>query len=683
MDLKSAPAATPGLHRRFVIVSAVVAGIFVILLLRLWHLQIVNDERYRALSERNRTRFIHIDAPRGTMYDRNGLMMVDSRPAFNVSVLRQEVTDRHALFTRLSQLLGIDPRQLEARWQSGQSLPGYQPLPLLEDIDRATMEIVQEHGIELPGVIVEGKPLRAYPYGPVAAHLLGYLGEITQEDLRRPEFSGYRSGSLVGKVGLERLFEEQLRGEDGYRLIEVNVRGREQRQVTTRKPVPGRRLILALDAKVQAAAEKAFGEEAGAAVALDVRNGDVLALVSLPAFDPAQFASSISADEWRALVEDPRHPMQNKVLRGQYPPGSTFKIAVAMAALEAGVATPETTVNCSGGITLGAHEFRCWNKSGHGSVDLRRALKESCDVWFYRVGMQVGIDRIAAMSHRLGLGQPLGFPFGAERGGLIPDREWKKERFGTGWYDGETVICAIGQGYVLTTPLQLASMAAAIANGGSVWQPQVVKRIESLQGEILWAPVPQKVVASQWSATNLRAVRSGLEAVVNEPGGTAFRNRLAEVAYAGKTGTAQVVGRRGDKAADTSKYEHRDHALFVAYAPAAAPEIAVAVVVEHGGHGGSAAAPIAKAMIEAYFGIEREKPPIVTVTEGTGTQGADMGAAVPAETDAIFPPEEETEAAPLPAILQVPVVPPTTEDEPVDPGTEPWIRPVGAGSAEP
>ena len=675
MSLTPAPDAPFRLRRRFIVVSAVAAGIFGILLLRLWHLQIVNDDRYRELSDRNRTRFIHIDAPRGTMYDRNGIMLVDSRPAFTVSVLRQEVVDRHALFTRLAQLLRIDPRHLEARWRAGQSLPGYQPLPLLEDIDRATMEIVQEHGIELPGVIVEGKPLRAYPYGPVAAHLLGYLGEITQEDLRRAEYAGYRSGSLVGKVGLERLFEDELRGDDGYRLIEVNVRGREQRQVTTRNPVPGQRLLLTLDAKVQAAAEKAFGEEAGAAVALDVRNGDVLALVSLPAFDPAQFASGISADEWRALAEDPRHPMQNKALRGQYPPGSTFKVAVALAALEAGVATPETTVNCSGGIALGSHEFRCWNKGGHGVVDLHRALKESCDVWFYRVGMQLGIDRIAAMSHRLGLGQPLGFPFGAERGGLIPDREWKKKRFGTGWYDGETVICAIGQGYVLATPLQLAAMAAAVANGGTVWQPQVVKRIESLHGETLWAPAPQKVFESKWSAANLRAVRSGLEAVVNEAGGTAFRNRLAEVAYAGKTGTAQVVGRRGDKAADTSKYENRDHALFIAYAPAAAPEIAVAVVVEHGGHGGSAAAPIAKAMLEAYFGIERKVPPVVAGAEGT--TGASPGTAAVGPEDANATVEADTEPAPLPETLQVPPVPPATEDEPVDPASAPPIRPAG------
>lgn len=671
MSLNPAPEATPGLRRRFVIISLVAVGIFGILLLRLWYLQIVSVDRYRTLSERNRTRYVHIDAPRGTMYDRNGTMLVDSRPAFTVSVLRQEVTDRQALFTRLAQLLDVDVRQLEARWKAGQALPGYQPLPLLEDIDRAAMEIVQEHGLELPGVIIEGKPLRAYPHGPLAAHLLGYLGEITEEDLRRPVSAGYRPGSLIGKSGLERLFEEKLRGEDGYRLIEVNVRGRELRQVTTQKPVPGQRLVLTIDAGMQAAGEEAFGEQAGAAVALDVRNGDVLALISLPSYDPAQFARGISAAEWKALVENSRHPMQDKVLRGQYPPGSTFKIAVALAALEAGVATPETTYSCSGGISLGSHEFRCWNKGGHGAVDLHRALKESCDVWFYRVGMQLGIDRIAAMSHRLGLGQPVGFPFGNERGGLIPDREWKKKRFGTAWYEGETVICAIGQGYVLATPLQLATMSAAVANGGTVWRPQVVKRIESLQGDLLWTPTPEKISESQWAPANLRALRSALEAVVNEPGGTAYRSHLPEVRYAGKTGTAQVVGRKGDKMVNSSTYEFQDHALFVAYAPAVAPEVAVAVVVEHGGHGGAAAAPVAKAMFEAYFGIKREPPPVVQVASETPASPPPSAGAAGSEPPSA---EVESDRTPLPADVVVPVTSPAVEPAEVAP---PYLRPTG------
>ena len=676
MRLNPPPAETPGLRRRFVVVSVAAGLVFGILLLRLWYLQLVKDEHYRTLSDRNRTRYIHVDAPRGTMYDRHGQMLVDSRPAFSVSVLRQEVSDHQLLFARLSQLLGVDPHQLEARWRAGRILPGYQPLPLLEDIDRATMEIVQEHGHELPGVFVEGKPLRDYPYGPMAAHLLGYLGEITPDELQRKEYVGYRSGSLVGKTGLEKLFEEQLRGKDGFRLIEVNVRGKELRQVTTQKSEPGQRLILTLDARVQAAAEQAFGEEAGAAVALDVRNGDVLALVSRPAFDPAQFARGITAAEWQALVENPRHPMQNKALRGQYPPGSTYKIAVALAALEAGVATPDTTHNCGGGISLGSHEFRCWNKKGHGAVNLHRALKESCDVWFYRVGMQLGIDRISAMSHKLGLGQPLSFPFGNERGGLIPDREWKKKRFGTAWYDGETVICSIGQGYVLATPLQLAAMTAAVANGGTVWKPQVVKHIQNLQGDVIMTPTPEKLSEVKFAPADLRAVRSALDAVVNEGGGTAYRSRLAEVRFAGKTGTSQVVGRKGDKAADTSKYEHRDHALFVAYAPAHAPEIAVAVIVEHGGHGGSAAAPVAKAMFEAYFGIKRDEPAVVEIEE----KKQELEAQAPPEastTTADEPepdPEVESDNTPLPAgIAEPPPQPPLSE--PVAP--PPYLRPTG------
>jgi len=668
------------LRRRFVVVSVTAAAVFGILLLRLWYLQLVNDEHYRELSDRNRTRYIHVDAPRGTLYDRNGQMLVDSRPAFSVSVLRQEVTDPQELFHRLSKLLAIDPRQLEARWKAGRTLPGYQPLPLLEDIDRATMEIVQEHGNELPGVFVEGKPLRDYPYGSMASHLLGYLGEITLEELQRREYVGYRSGSLVGKTGLERLFEEQLRGKDGFRLIEVNVRGKELRQVTTQKSEPGQRLILTLDARVQAAAEKAFGEEAGAAVAFDVRNGDVLALVSQPAFDPAQFARGITAAEWQALVENPRHPMQNKALRGQYPPGSTFKIAVAMAALEAGVATPDTTHSCGGGISLGSHEFRCWNKKGHGAVNLHRALKESCDVWFYRVGMQLGIERIAAMSHKLGLGQPLGFPFGNERGGLIPDREWKKKRFGSAWYDGETVICSIGQGYVLATPLQLAAMTAAVANGGTVWKPQVVKHIQNLQGEIVYTPTPEKLSEVSLSPADLRAVRSALEAVVNEGGGTAYRSRLSEVRFAGKTGTAQVVGRKGDKLINSSVYELKDHALFVAYAPAVAPEIAVAVIVEHGGSGSAAAAPVAKAMFEAYFGIKREEQTVVEIEEKKKELEAQSSPGTSAETPvgheptADQDPEVESDTTPLPSgVAEPPPLPPLSE--PAEP--PPYLRPSG------
>lgn len=609
MSLKPAPDETPGLRRRFVVSSLIVAGIFCVLALRLWYLQVLGVDYYRNLSERNRIRYVAIEAPRGAIFDRNGSLLVDNRPGFKVSVLRQEIEDREQLFHNLARLLQVDENQLEEHWRSGQGLPRYRPLPLLEDVGRAAMERVQENSVDLPGILVEVKPFRAYPNGDMASHLFGYLGEVTEEELSRDAFADYRSGEMVGKTALERLFEDKLRGVDGQKRIEVNVRGRELRQVTTRDPLPGQNLYLTIDTNLQKAAEEALGDQSGAVVVLDVNNGQILAFVSRPNFDPAWFARGISSSEWQELMDDPRHPMTNKILRGQYPPGSTFKMVVALAALESGTITPETRVQCNGSIKLGSYEFRCWKKGGHGSVDLKKAIKESCDVYFYRVGLETGIDRIASVARRLGLGQVTGFPFGGERSGLIPDRAWKKHRFGTSWYDGETVISSIGQGFVLTTPLQLATMTAALANGGTVWRPQIVEKVVNLDGETTWIFKPDKLSETAWPKNYLNEIRNGMEAVVNEVGGTAWRSHLKTVRFAGKTGTAQVVRRKDDneEAPDNEDipYQYRDHALFVSFAPAEKPQIAVAVVIEHGGHGSSAAAPVAKAVYEAYFGHQK------------------------------------------------------------------------------
>ncbi|MBE0575746.1 MAG: penicillin-binding protein 2 [Desulfuromonadales bacterium] len=612
MSLNPSPEETPGLRRRFIISSLIVAGIFFVLALRLWYLQILGVDHYRELSERNRIRYLAIEAPRGTIFDRHGTLLVDNRPAFTVSALRQEVDDREQLFQNLGQLLEIEVGQLEERWQAGRGLPGYRAIPLLEDIGRQAMEKVQEHSIDLPGLLVEVKSFRSYPHGEMAAHLFGYLGEVSEDDLRQTEFSSYRSGEMVGKTALERMFEEKLRGSAGQKRIEVNVRGRELRQVTTRNPLPGQRLYLTIDANLQRVAEEALGENAGAVVALDVNNGEVLAFVSLPTFDPALFARGVSSDEWQELIDNPQHPMTNKALRGQYPPGSTFKMAVALAALETDAVKASTKFYCDGRIHLGSREFRCWKKNGHGAVDLHKAIKESCDVWFYRAGLEAGIDRIASVARRLGLGEPTGFPFGGERSGLIPNREWKKKRFGTSWYDGETVNSSIGQGFVLTTPLQLASMTAALANGGTVWRPQIVQKVVNLEGDTDWVLKPEKLTETAWPKESLQAVQKAMESVVNDVGGTAWRSRLEEVRFAGKTGTAQVVRRKSDEEekaqeGDDISYQYRDHALFVSYAPAKNPQIAVAVVVEHGGHGSSVAAPIARAVYEAYFSEEKNE----------------------------------------------------------------------------
>lgn len=617
MSLNPSPEETPGLRRRFIISSIIVAGVFCILALRLWYLQILGTDYYRELSERNRIRYVAIQAPRGAVFDRHGVLLVDNRPAFTVSALRQEVDDRKQLFANLAKLLDIDEAMLEERWQKGQSLPRYRPLPLVEDVGRQAMEMVQENSIDLPGLLIEVKPLRSYPFGDMAAHLFGYLGEVTEDELRQSEFSDYRSGEMVGKTALEKAYESRLQGDAGQKRIEVNVRGRELRQVTIRSPLPGQQVYLTIDSGLQQAAENALADNAGAIVALDVNSGEVLALVSRPTFDPAWFARGITSEEWRDLSNNPQHPMTNKALRGQYPPGSTFKMAVALAALEAGTVTPATKVYCSGSLKLSrSYEFRCWKKEGHGSVDLHKAIKESCDVWFYQVGLETGIDRISSAANRLGLGAQTGFPFGSERSGLIPTREWKKKRFGTSWYDGETVISSIGQGFVLTTPMQLATMAAALANGGTVWRPQVVQKIVDLEGNAEWVLYPEKLNETAWPSKHLTLVRKAMEAVVNDVGGTAWRSRLDKVRFAGKTGTSQVIRRKSDEEEEESEegevpYQFRDHALFVSYAPAENPQIAVAVVVEHGGHGSSAAAPVAKAMYDAYFADEA-KPEEVT-----------------------------------------------------------------------
>jgi penicillin-binding protein 2 len=622
MSLNPSPEETPGLRRRFIVSSLIIVSIFAVFALRLWYLQILNVDHYRDLSERNRIRYVAVEAPRGAIFDRYGALLVDNRPAFTVTALRQEVDDRQQVFSRLAELLDIDKALLEERWKKGRGLPRYRPLPLIEDVGREAMEKIQENSVDLHGILVEVKPFRAYPHGEMAAHLFGYLGEVTESELASPKFAGYRSGEMVGKTALERMFESRLRGTAGQKRIEVNVKGRELRQVMTKNPLPGQRLYLTIDANLQKAAEEALGDQAGAVVALDVNNGEVLAFVSRPTFDPAWFARGVTSDEWRGLIENPRHPMTNKAIRGQYPPGSTFKMVVALAALEAGTATASTKIQCNGSLKLSkSFEYRCWKKGGHGLVDMHRAIKESCDVWFYRVGLDTGIDKIASVAKRLGLGQLTGFPFGRERAGLIPTRAWKKKRFGTSWYDGETVISSIGQGFVLATPLQLASMTAAIANGGTVWKPQVVQKIVSLDGETDWILQPEKLTETAWPKESLNIVRKAMASVVNDVDGTAWRSRLKKVRFAGKTGTAQVVKRKSkeEEEAETgdevTPYQFRDHALFVSFAPVDKPQIAVAVVVEHGEHGSSSAAPVAKAIYDAFFTEEKNEPESVRKLE--------------------------------------------------------------------
>lgn len=596
--------------RRFEWLILAAIFFFTLLGVRLWSLQIIYGDQYQTLSQKNRTRYIPIAAPRGPIYDREGLLLVDNRPAFTVSVLRQEVTDKQQLLERLATYLNSDWHQLEADWHKRRYYPQYRPIPLKHDVERETVENLSENSIDLSGMLIEVQPMRAYPYHEAAAHIFGHIGAITEDELNQQRYSDYHAGDYIGKSGLEKHLEPFLRGVAGEKLVEVDVKGKRLRQHQVRPPLPGKSIFLTLDRSLQLETEQAFGDQSGAAVVLNVNNGDILSMVSRPAFDPALFASGISTEQWKALVNNPDHPLQAKAISGQYPPGSTYKMVTALAALEAGVISPDDIIDCEGRTTVGNRAFRCWNKRGHGPTNLKKALRESCDVWFYEVSLKLGVERMSAMARKLGLGRTYNLPLDSEKPGLIPDKGWKRKRYNAPWYKGETAIAAIGQGYVLATPLQLAVMTATIANGGTLYQPQLIKRIEDFSGHILQRTVAQPLKSSILDQDDLRYIKKGMEEVVSHPRGTGKSSAIEGVVIAAKTGTAQVVRLKDDPVdgeevdVEEIAYRHRDHALFVAYAPAKNPEIAVAIIVEHGQHGGSAAGPIAKQIFEHYFATQ-------------------------------------------------------------------------------
>ena len=588
----------PQSARQLFRLSLGVTAVFFILIMRLWYLQIVKAEDYQNLSENNRLRLVPVAAPRGTILDRNGKLMIWNRPSFSVVVFKQDVKNKELLLGQLIRYLDLDRNEIDEKWNKSQGRAKYYPITVASGITQDQLEFLEENLLNLPGVDVQMKPVREYADNGAAVHLAGYIGEISEQDLAKEEFSRYNSGDYIGKNGLERVWEGELHGKDGGRQIEVDARGRVLRTVTENTASIGNSLVLTIDRDLQERAQKALGDKAGAAVALNVNTGEVLAFASSPVFDPELFSGRIPKKVWDSYLEDVRHPLIDKVLTGQYPPGSTFKIITALAGLEEGLIDEHTTVNCSGSFTLGNRTFHCWQKRGHGQVNLKMALKQSCDVYFYHLADRLGVDRIAKYARKYRLGVPTGIALEHEKPGLIPSMAWKEKKYRQKWARGDTISVGIGQGYVLMTPLQLASMTASVANGGTVYRPFVVRKVVDQEGKVLKEFKPEILGTAGISERSLALVRSGLQAVVNEPGGTGGAARIAEVKVAGKTGTSQVVKLRTGKG---NPYQFRDHALFVAFAPVEKPEIAVAVVVEHGEHGGSAAAPIAAAVLRAYF----------------------------------------------------------------------------------
>ena len=540
-----------------------VLAAFAVLLMRLVYLQVIKGQEYRLLSLNNRIRLQSIDPPRGLIYDRNGDVMVENRPSFDVSITLKDAGKVETTVKKVSEHLGVPPEELMLRLKTSRGISAYKPILLKQDIGRDALASIEAHKYDLPGITVDVKLRRHYLNVRDAAHLIGYLSEISPDELAGKKYPGRRRGDFIGKFGAEKAYENNLRGTRGGRQVEVNANGQVVRVLKTVAAKPGQDIYLTIDHALQKKAESLLRGVAGAAVAMEPGSGRILALASSPAFDQNYFAAGMSHEQWDLLISNPFRPMENKAIQGEYPPGSTYKIITAMAGLEEGVIDEDTEVFCPGFYRFGNRTYRCWKKGGHGQVKLNKAITESCDVYFYKVGELLGVDRLAWYATASGLGAPTGINLDKEAKGLIPTAAWKKRRTGVPWQKGETLSVAIGQGFNLATPLQMVGMVAAIANGGTRYKPTIL----------------------------------------NSDHGTARGSRLADIEISGKTGTSQVISRKKDdtRPEDERPAHLRAHAWFVAYAPSENPAIAVAVLIEHGEHGSGAAAPVARELIKTYL----------------------------------------------------------------------------------
>jgi penicillin-binding protein 2 len=595
---------------------------FAFLFARLIYLQVIEGQEYRRLSEINSIRLQDIAAPRGLIFDRNGHLLVENRPSFDLHIVLKDAKPLAQTLENLSRFVGESPEALMARIQSARKTGPFKPILLKADIGRDMLAAIEVHKYDLPGIAVHISSKRHYLYNQYAVHLLGYLGEINAEELQGASYAECKSGDYIGRFGVEKTYEQVLRGKRGGRQVEVNATGQVVRVLNTVKAQAGRNIVLTIDHELQLTTERLLEGKVGAAVGIDPRSGEVLAMASNPSFDPNIFVRGLSRDQWRELISNPLRPMENKALQAEYPPASTYKIVTALAGLEENVITPETRHFCPGFYRFANRDYRCWRKGGHGSVDLNQAMAQSCDVYFYKVGEALGVDRLAWYAKGAGLGAPTGISIEGEGRGLIPTSQWKQRRFGEPWYRGETLSIAIGQGYNLTTPMQMAFLMGAVGHDGIRYAPILVKSVQ-VAGNEMEVTVPRIIGRLPTSEANLALLQNGLWAVVNEQRGTAFRARIKELAYSGKTGTAQVVGR--EALGESEGVHHfKDHAWFVAYAPSEKPKIAIAVLVEHGEHGSSTAAPIANEMIRTYLKIEPldspKVPPSVRSASAIATQ---------------------------------------------------------------
>lgn len=598
------------LRSRLYIVTALVLFTFFIFTAYLWYLQVMRSEHYSTLSKTNRIRLQSIAAPRGLIFDRNGTRLAENHPSFKLSIIPEDISDMAKTKELLTKLIDIDEAAFDKALGKAKKRARFRPVKIKEDLSWEEMERVSTFAYELPGVKLEVKPKRTYPQKAVAAHLLGYTGEISERALQKRILSGdksYKSGDETGKYGLESFNEEWLRGSDGGRQVEVDAVGRELKVKKTIPPYPGNNITLTIDLTTQLAAWDAMIGKAGAVIALDPRNGKILAMVSAPAFDPNLFSGGISANDWSEIINNPLNVLTNRAIQGQYPPASTFKVITAAAVLEEKIVTPEEKILSGPSFSFKGRAYRDWKAAGHGEINIHSAIVESSDTFFYQVGLKLGVDRIALYAKDFGLGDKTGIGLNNEKPGLVPNSEWKQKALNDRWYTGETISVSVGQGYTLATPIQLLSAYAAIANNGTLYVPKLIERVTTPEGEVIHEFEAEEKNRLTISEENLTIIKEALRGVVTEEKGTARWLNRNDFEIAGKTGTAQVIRmKEREKDITKQKYKFRDHALFVGFAPYSAPEIVVVVIVEHGGFGSSAAAPVALKVIRSYM-TERAK----------------------------------------------------------------------------
>lgn len=605
---------------RAILAGTLAALLLLVLVSRLVYLQVIRHDHFTTLSQNNRVNIQPLPPTRGLIYDRNGVVLAENLPTFSLEIIPERVTDMEATLAAIGELITVSEADLDRFYMELKRRRRFEEVPLRFKLSDEEVAAVAVNRHRLPGVEISSRLSRHYPWDTHTSHIVGYVGRISESELKTIDASNYAATTHIGKVGVERSYEDVLHGKVGYEQVETNARGRALRVLERTPPVPGKNLHLSIDLRLQVAAEQAFGEERGALVAIDPKTGEVLALVSVPGYDPNLFVNGIDAETYRALTDSPDRPLFNRALRGQYPPGSTIKPVVGLGGLESGTVSAHDHTFCRGYYTLegDAHRYRDWRREGHGPINLHDAITQSCDVYFYALAHTMGIDKLADYLRHFGFGERTGIDIVGEASGLLPTREWKRKVHGQPWYPGETLITGIGQGFMLTTPLQLAAHVATLASGGIRLRPHVVAAIEDPatgMRERLTSDVQGQVPVK--NPDHWRRVIDAMADVVHGTRGTA-RGISRDLSYqiAGKTGTAQVFGIKQDEKYEADKIAKklRDHALFVAFAPMDDPRIAVAVLVENGGSGSTVAAPIARKVIDTYLTeqsgvrVAQEKP---------------------------------------------------------------------------